>query len=296
VPLPRLLLLTTAATGVLSVGAALLSAWPPSMQYGLATLVLLTVYIALVGRTAAPRARWAAVAGLAVLAVVTAVRLMWLPGPEGDQWEQTIDRQRLAAAGVLLGVLCFAVGVLALPARYRPRRAVLTTTLALLVTAVIGFYVGRGVGGAPVLGLLRSAWPALTVILVAVGLVALAGWRGDRTWLLLSGGALVAAAAAIAFHELMGADAAFRAAPTPDAVPTPDADAVLQARITVRFESAYPHELRHTSPADRLTDQLARMSPALEAALALAGPVLLAVGLLPATRGTGEAHASAESS
>lgn len=293
-PLPRLLLLTAAATGALSVGAAVLSAWQPSMQYGVVMLAALAVYVAVAARTAA-RVRWAGVAGLGVLAVVMAVQLLWLPGPEGEQWEQTIDRQRLVAAGVLLGVLCFAVGVLASPPRYRPRRAVLTTTLALVVTAVIGFYVGRGIGGAPVLGLLETAWPALTVIFVAVGLVALSGWRGDRTWLLLSGSALVAVAAAIAFHGLMSADAAWRAAPTPDAVPMLDADGVPETRITVRFERAYPHELGQTSLADRLTE-LARVSPALEVALALAGPALLAVGLLPATRGTGQAHASSESS
>lgn len=105
---------------------------------------------------------------------------------------------RLAAVGTLIGVLCLAFAVLGVPGRYRPRRAALATTLALLLVAIVGFNIGRGLGGAPAIGLLKTAWPALFVILVAVGLVALSGWRGDRRWFVPAGAALVAVAAIVA--------------------------------------------------------------------------------------------------
>lgn len=285
VPLQRVLLLITGATGALSVGAAFLSAWQASMQFGVLMLAVVTVFVAVAGRTAVPRVRWAAVVGLGVLAVVMAVRTTWLDAPASEPWSQTISRERLAATGMLLGVLSFAVGVLALPRRYRPRRAALTTALALLLMAVIGFEVGRKIAGAPVLGLVETAWPALIAVLAAVGLVALSGWRGDRTWFVLGGAALVAVAAATAFDDLMSVGATWQAASVPHA------DAFLQPGI--RVSVAAP---QLAAPLGGSAGDVLQPSAALEMALALAGPALLAIGVLQASRGDGQERVGSESS
>jgi hypothetical protein len=299
VRLSRVLLLLSFAMGVVSVVAALLSAWQAALQCGLVTLAALIGYVMVAGRVAASRVRWALAAGVGFLAVVMAVRLFWYREPAGDfrwiepfyaaldgsgarvgpvqglpsalldQWRRMIDRERIAAVGQLFGVLCLAVGVLALPARRRWKRAELTTVLALLLLAVAGVNVWSLVDDAPMLQLLGTAWPALLATLVAVGLLVLSGWRADRAWLLPAGTFLVAVTAVTAFDDLAGTWSAWW---------------------------ALSNQLINLGEVDRSAaigvsmDGPLEVSAAVQVAVALAGPALLTVGALHASRDVGPAE------
>lgn len=273
----RLLLLVSAVTGLVSVLAALFSMGHASLQYGLVMLLSVVAYVVVAGRAAVRRVRWTLIAGIGALAVVMATRLFWYHDPAADagwltyghggqshpvleQWRGLIERERIAAVGLLLGVLCLAVGVLMLPARHRARRGMLTTILALLLLAMVGLEVGSGFGRAPTLDLLGAAWPALLGILVAVGAVALSGWRADRAWLLPVGSLLLAMAAITAFYDLAGAWSAWWEAGNPRE------DAFLAVGVRVS------------------TGGFPQVSAALETAVALAGPALVAIGALHSSR------------
>jgi len=275
-------------------------AWQASLQCGLIALTTLMGYVAVASRVAARRVRWAFAAGVGLLAVVMAARLLWYRGSPGDYvWtapfyapldgiatsagtleaapvavldllRRTIDQERIAAVGRLLGVLCLVVGVLGLPARRWPRRGVLTTILAVLLLVVVGVNLGSQVDGPPVLDLLETAWPALLVTLVAVGMAILAGWRANRAWLLPTGALLVAIAAATAFDNLAGTWSVWWAL----------------------------SNLRMVDPVSAVigvsVDGLPQVSAAVETAVALAGPALLATGAARVGATTGPKTSSAD--
>jgi hypothetical protein len=181
-----------------------------------------------------------------------------------DYWHRIVDWQRVAAVGQLLGVLCFAVGVLALPARGRPKRAVVTTMLALTVLVVVGVDMGSRVYGAPVLDLLQAVWPALLATVVAVGVAALAGWRAAPAWLLPAGALLVTVVTALGLGELAAAWSTWW-----------EFAGFGEVGTVVSTASA-----EIAASADGSLDVFA----ALETAVGLAGPALLAIGVLHASR------------
>ncbi|MFY1597761.1 hypothetical protein [Micromonospora sp. WMMD737] len=183
------LLVASVAAGLLSVAAALLAVPAASLLFGLVMLLALLGYV-LVSR-GARRVRWTVAAGIGLLAVVAVMRLRWhqeqvdgpgwLPPGQGltrtallAHGQQAIDRGRLAALGLALGVLCLAAGASALPARDR-RRGAATALLALFPLAWFGLGPAREFSRHPLRDLLPSVWPALLAVLVAVGAVALAG-------------------------------------------------------------------------------------------------------------------------
>ncbi|GIH19292.1 hypothetical protein [Rugosimonospora africana] len=276
----RVLLLVSTVAGGLSVIAALFSGWRVSAQCGVVALAVLVGYVTVAGRAARTRVRWALAAGIGLLAVVIAVRLFWYPGQTSggvdwfaylpaselhgallDQWRQTIDGERIFAVGRLLGVLCFAVAVVALPGRHPAKPAMATAVLSLLLLAAVGADVWSRLGDAPVLGLLGVGWPALLVILVALGIAVLAGGRAGRVWLLPAGAFLVAAAAAVAFDDLAGSWSAWRTL------------SGFRDGDTVFAVAGMP------ANASGLA-----VSEALVTAMTLAGPALLAIGALRASR------------
>ncbi len=278
--LSRVPLLVSTVAGALSVMAALFSARQTSSQCGVVALVALIGYVAVAGRAARPRVRWALVAGIGLLAVVIAVQLFWYPDQTGGgfgwfayasankapsamlgQWRRVLDGERISAVGRLLGVLCLAVAVLALPGRHRPKPAVSTTVLALLLLAVVGADSWSRLGSAPVVGLLGTVWPALLATFAGVGVAARAGWRADRFWLLPAGALLVAVAATIAFDDLAGTWLAWWA--FSDVREGDTVFAVMDA------------------------NSLPEVSGALATAVALVGPALLAIGALRASRDAG---------
>jgi hypothetical protein len=271
------LLLASVAAGALSVVAALVSAQQTSTQCGAVALAALAARVSMAGRAAAPRVRWALTAGIGLLSLATATKLFWhqdqalgaawlAPAPQDDaraaiahHWLGTIDRDRTAATGLLLGVLCLGVAVLALPARHRPRRAAPTVILALVLLAVAATQLGSRAGGTPVLGLLGAAWPAVLATLAAAGMMALSGRRTDRAWLLPAGALLVAVAAAVTLDDLAGTRSAWWALSG-------------AAHRDVMFMVGAP------------TGGSPQVSGALATAVALGGPALLAIGALRASR------------
>ncbi|WP_346538138.1 aminopeptidase [Micromonospora sp. DPT] len=275
--LPLGLLLASFVSGLLSVVAALLAMPGASLQYGVVMLVVLLGYVVVAGR-AVRRVRWALIVGIGLLAVVVAMRLFWHQervgeaglltyGQLGDaamlsRWREMIDRERLAAVGLLLGVLCLAAGVLALPARGRTRRGVVTTLLALLLLAGFGPSVALGFGRYPLFDLLGTVWPALLGALVAMAALALSGRRADRRWLLPVGSLLLTVAAVGAYTDLAAAWSGWWM------LANPRDDAFLQVGVAVSTS-------REGFP---------QVSSAVEAAIALAGPGLVAVGALHSSR------------
>lgn len=275
-------LLLCAVAGALSVMAALFSETRMSLRGGLAVLVALVGYVVVAGRAAPPRTRWALAAGIGMLAVGMALQLYWYREPTEDfgwfayspldesgaptRWldlmRQSVDRVQILAFLHLLAALCFAVGVFALPAWRRPRRAALTAVLALVLLAFVGANVGGWFDGSAVLDALGTVWPALLATLVAVGLVALAGWRADRTWLVAAGTLLVAVASAIVLDDLASAWSGWW---------------TLAGRNVAEpmFLSVGFRVLADDSP---------EVSTALKTTVELAGPALLAVGALRASR------------
>ncbi|MFG1915819.1 aminopeptidase [Micromonospora sp. NPDC048898] len=276
--LPFGLLVASVAAGVLSAATALLAMTAASLQFGLVMLLALLGHV-LLGR-GARRVRWAVAAGIGLLAVVAAMRLLWHQeqavevgwaayGPAAAEasivgpWRDSIDRQRLAALGLALGVVCLAAGVLALPARGR-RRGVATAVLALLLLAWFGLDSSREFVDYPLPDLLATVWPALLAALVTMGALALSGWRADRRWLLPVGLFLLSLATADVYSNLAGLWSGWW-----DTV-NPGQDAILQLGMRVG-----------TSAKDSL-----EVSSAVERATALAGAGLTAVGALRSSRET----------
>jgi hypothetical protein len=277
VPLSRALLLVSTVACALSVMGALFPGGRLSLQAALAMLVALVGYVIVAGRFAAPRTRWAFAAGVGMLAVGMAFRLYWYAEPEDFGWfayapldvtgvpehlvdfsRPSIHRLQIVAFLHLLAVVCFAIGVFALPAWRRPARAVLTGVLALALLA----YFGSRVGGSALLHGLATLWPALLATLVAVGLVALAGWRADRTWLVAAGTLLVAVAAATVFDDLASTWSAWWIPPGVQVLRS----GVVYAGISV------------------VADDSPDVSAAVRTAVELAGPALLGIGALRASR------------
>ncbi|WBB65951.1 aminopeptidase [Micromonospora sp. WMMD812] len=285
---PRVLLLVAAVAAGFSVLATLVSESRAALQSGLVAGLAFLGWVLLAGASA-PRVRAALAAGLGFFVLVMAVRLWWLPEqPAGDgwlepfytpldgrgssagsgqfarelldHWRQGIDRERLAAVGLLLGVLCLAVAVFALPARHRPRRAMVTrVAVAVLLLVVVGADVWARVDDAPLPGLLGAAWPALLAILVAAGTVVLSGVRSDRFALVALGALLLAVTAGAALTDLADSWAAWQQS----------AEVSEHAFLSVGI----------AVPVGRWTD----LSEAVRAAVAFAGPALLAVGALRAS-------------
>ncbi|MEU4779097.1 aminopeptidase [Micromonospora sp. NPDC023633] len=269
------LLVASVAAGLLSVAAALLAIPAASLQFGLIMLLALLGYV-LVDR-GARRVRWVFAAGIGLLAVV-AVRLLWYQEQVDEagwltygqgvaktsvlaRWRVMIDRERLAALGLMLGVLCLAAGVLALPSRGR-RRGVATTVLALLLLAWFGLSAAREFGRYPLLDLLGTVWPALLAALVTMGALALSGWRADRRWLLPAGLFLLSLEAAHAYADLAAAWSAWWV------TANPPNGTLLTVGVAVRTP----------------TEGFPQVSSAIEAAIALAGVGLVAVGALRSSR------------
>jgi hypothetical protein len=281
-PAPRVLLSVSALGAALSIMAAAFAAGQASMGWSVVALGALVGYVAVAGRSAGLRVRPALMAGLGLLVVVLALRLFWYRqpaedfgwfayGPLGDLPDATLDplrrafdHERIIAVGQLLGVLCLATAVVALPRRHRPKRAALTTTLAVLVLGVLATGVADWFDRMPVLGLLGAVWPALLATIVAAGGAALAGWRDDLTWLVLAGSLVLAVAAATAVDDLAATWWTWWTFAVPH-----DNVAFPQLAISVSAE---------VSPD---------MSAAVDTTVALAGPILLAIG---AVRAAGEAQ------
>ncbi|MET8039516.1 aminopeptidase [Micromonospora sp. NPDC005215] len=274
--LPIGLLVASVAAGLLSAAAALLSMPAESMQFGLVMLLALLGYVLL--DRGARRVRWAVAAGIGLLAVVAVLRLHWHQeqvvevggvtyGPATAEtsilgpWRDSIDRQRLAALGLALGVVCLAAGVWALPSRGR-RRGVATTVLALLLLAWFGLDSTREFVDYPLWDLLGTVWPTLLAALVTMGALALSGWRADRRWLLPVGLFLLSLGAADAYSDLAGVWSGWWE------LANPDQNAFLELGMMVS-----------RSPADSF-----QVSSAVETTIALAGAGLAAVGALRSSR------------
>ncbi|MFG2106161.1 aminopeptidase [Micromonospora chersina] len=270
------LLVASVAAGLLSVAAALLAMPAASLQFGLAMLLALLGYV--LASRGVRRVRWAVAAGIGLLAVVATMRLLWYQEQVDEagwlthgqgvtktallaRWREMIDRERLAALGLALGVLCLAAGVLALPSRGR-RRGVATTLLALLLFAWFGLSFAREIGRHPLLDLLGTVWPALLAALVTMGALALSGWRADRRWLLPVGLVLLALGAARAYSDLAVAWSGWWV------MARPADGAFLEAGVAVSTS----------------TEGFPQVSWAIEAAIALAGAGLVAVGALHSSR------------
>ncbi|SCG44488.1 hypothetical protein [Micromonospora humi] len=279
--LPYGLLAASVAAGLLSVAAALLAMRAAALQSGLVMLLALVGHV--LASRGVRRVRWAVAAGVGLLAVVTATRLFWYQEQADDtgwpttgqgvaeaalaaHWRAQIDRERLAALGVALGVLCLTVGVAALPSRGR-RGGAATAVLAVLLLAGFGVRMAPEFGGRPLPDLLGTVWPALLAAVVAVGALALSGWRADRRRLLPVGLVLLSLATAHASSDLAASWAGWWI------VANPAEATFLQVGVAVSAG----------------TYDLPRVSEAVEVAVALAGTGLVAVGAL---RSSGEACAS----
>ncbi|GAB3963896.1 hypothetical protein V1634_02645 [Plantactinospora veratri] len=284
----RVLLTVFVVAGTLSALAALVSADRAAAQSALVASAALIGYVLVVG-PAAPRVRPALAAGIALLALPTAVEL-WrgsaepatrrllipfyapldgaaastgrpaLPPPILDQWRQALDQERLASVALLLGILCLAVAVLALPVRQRRKATVLARGVAVLLLVVVGADVWSRVDGEPLLGLLGAGWPALLATVAAAAVLAVSASRADRTGLVPLGALLVTVSAAVALHDLVrGWSTWWRFA-------NPDDSVFLSAGVATSLAG------------------LVDVSAALLATVTLAGPLLLAVGALRAAR------------
>lgn len=285
---PRVLLLVSAAAAAFSVLATLVSESRAALQSGLVASAAFLGYVLLAGR-AAPRVRSALATAVGLFALVMAVQLGWLaeqpmrngwmepfyapldgggpglsmrPLPPGilDHWRQLIDRERIAGVGLLLGVLCLAVAVRALPARQRPKRTLLARIVAALLLVVVAVDVWDSVDDAPLSGALVAGWPALLATLVAAAVLALSAGRADRRALVPLGALLVAVTAAVDLAHITAGWSSWRTAADHSR------DAFLQIRIAVAAGG------------------WADVSAAVRAALAFAGPALLAIGALHASR------------
>ncbi|KOX10638.1 hypothetical protein ADK66_08330 [Micromonospora sp. NRRL B-16802] len=275
------LLVGSAVAGLLSIAAALLAMPAASLQFTLVMLLALLGYVLL--ERGARRVRWPVAVGIGLLAAVAATRLLWwreqadeagwLTYGQGvatmamsEPAREMIDRERLAALGLLLGVVCLAAGALALPSRGR-RRGAVTSVLALTLLTWLGLSLGRGSDRQPLLDLAATVWPALLAAVVAIGAFALSGWRADRHWLLPLGLFLLSVAAAHACSELATAWSDWVIATGPPS------DAFLKPGMRVNTSA----------------DNFPQVSWAVSAAITLAGVGMVAVG---ASRSSREADAA----
>ena len=275
------LLVGSAVAGLLSIAAALLAMPAASLQFTLVMLLALLGYVLL--ERGARRVRWPVAVGIGLLAAVATTRLLWwreqadeagwLTYGQGvattamsEPAREMIDRERLAALGLLLGVVCLAAGALALPSRGR-RRGAVTSVLALTLLTWLGLSLGRGSDRQPLLDLAATVWPALLAAVVAIGAFALSGWRADRHWLLPLGLFLLSVAAAHACSELATAWSDWVIATGPPS------DAFLEPGMRVNTSA----------------DNFPQVSWAVSAAITLAGVGMVAVG---ASRSSREADAA----
>lgn len=292
--------MVSTTTGALSVVTALISAERAAMQFGLAALAALVGYVLFAGPTL-PRVRPALAAGIALFAVPMAVELWWFPErpvdvrwftpfyaplgggftPTGhiqvpattlEQWRHLIGQERLSAVALMLGVLCLAVAVVALPVREQPKVTRLAGIAAVLLLAVAGANVWSRIDDAPPLGLLGAAWPALLATLLAAAVVARSGARADRAALVPLGALLIAVTAAVTADDLAsGWFTWWTFSNTSD-------NLVQSGTVAVSLAGAV------VSRADAAAAGSADVSAAVRTAVALAGPALLTVGTLAASR------------
>lgn len=272
--LSRGLLLVSAAFGALSVVAALSSAHEASLRCAAAMLAALAGYVAVAGKASAPAVRWGLTAGVGLLAAVMAARLFWYgeraaardrlvagraiesTGAMVEQWRLTIDQERIAAVGLLLGLLCLAVALLALPDRHSASRGAATAIVALLLLVFVGRAVIRLSLAAPMDELVAATWPALLATVVAAGLLVVSGRRAASAWLLPIGALLVASATASIVDDLVGTWRTW-------------------------WMWVHPRQDVFLSFAVRVSgNEGPQWSAAWEMAVVLAGPALLAVGAL----------------
>ncbi|MEV0153003.1 hypothetical protein AB0H57_04580 [Micromonospora sp. NPDC050686] len=294
----RVLLMVAVTASALSVLAALVSAQRPSTQFGLAATAALVGYV-LLADPAVRRLRPALAAGIGLSAVLMAVELWWLPeqadvrwftpfyapldgsGPSVgpvqippamlDQLRQMIDQERFNAVGLLLGVVCLAVAVVALPVRQQPKAAELARFVAVLLLAVVGANLWSRIDGAPLLGLLGAGWPAFLAILMAAWVVALSGARAGRAALMPLGALLVAVSTAVALEDLTGTWLTWWE------FSNGNDHVMVEAAVAVSVASS----------ADVSAAISVDLSGAVRTAMALAGPALLAVGALRASHDAG---------
>ncbi|KAB1119033.1 aminopeptidase [Micromonospora aurantiaca] len=266
--------------GLLSVGAALLAMREASLLWAVVTLAALAGHA--FTATAMPRVKWGVAAGAGLFALVAAANLhryreqvaeVGEParGQAGagayllESWQYGIDRQRLTAGGLALGVLLLGAAVSALPAR-GGRRGVVTTVLAVavLVWCVASVAVTPGEPALP--DLFAAVWPALLAVLVTAGVLALSGRRGDRRGLLPAGMVLLSLVAVRVCADLAAAWASWWP------LVRPAEDAFLQPGIMMSVGAA---------PGGAL-----EVSSAVETAVALGGVGLAVAGALRAHRET----------
>ena len=208
----RVLIPVFGVSALLSVVAALFDVALAS-QCALVALLVLAVCVVLVIEP--PRRRWLLVAGVMLLATTPAIRLWFdddlgplLSMPTGEvatelarHWHHMVVQARLVGAGVLLAVVAFAAVVYSLPAKPRPRRALVVavlcaaTPIVLLALEVARRIDNLGPASGPAGGFFVSAAPELLATLIAAFMVVVATGRADR-WLLLPAGALLLEATA----------------------------------------------------------------------------------------------------
>lgn len=264
--------------GLLSVGAALLAMREASLLWAVVTLAALCGHA--LTASDAPRVRWSVAAGAGLFALVAAANLHWHREQAADAGESAgsraatlahlleslregLDRQRLTAWGLALGVLLLALAVPALPAR-GGRRGVVTAVLAVAVLVWCGLSVAATPGDPPLLDLLLALQPTLLAVLVTAAVLASSGWRGDRRGLLTAGMVLLALVAVRACADLAAMWVSWWT------LVEPAEDAFLQPGVMVSAGA----------PAGSALE----VSSAVETAVALGGAGLAVVGALRASR------------
>ncbi|ADL48508.1 hypothetical protein [Micromonospora aurantiaca (nom. illeg.)] len=266
--------------GLLAVGAALLAMREASLLWAVVTLAALAGHA--FTATAMPRVKWGVAAGAGLFALVAVANLhryreqvaeVGEParGQAGagayllESWQYGIDRQRLTAGGLALGVLLLGAAVSALPAR-GGRRGVVTTVLAVAVLVWCVASVALTPGEPPLPDLFAAVWPALLAVLVTAGVLAWSGRRGDRRGLLPAGMVLLSLVAVRVCADLAAAWASWWP------LVRPAEDAFLQPGIMMSVGAA---------PGGAL-----QVSSAVETAVALGGVGLAVAGALRAHRET----------
>ncbi|MEV6516715.1 aminopeptidase [Micromonospora chalcea] len=266
--------------GLLSVGAALFAMRQASLLWAVVTLAALCGHA--LTASGSPRVRWGVAAGSGLFALVTVANLRWYGEQAADagesargqaagraylleSWQDGMDRQRLTAGGLALGVLLLWAAVSALPAR-GGRRGVVTTALAVAVLVWCVARVALTPGGPPLPDLFAAVWPALLAALVTAGVLAWSGRRGDRRGLLPAGMVLLSLVAVRICADLAATWASWWT------LVKPAEDAFLQPGIMVSVGASAGGALR--------------VSSAVETAVALGGVGLAVVGARRAHRET----------
>ncbi|MDO3684018.1 aminopeptidase [Micromonospora sp. C28ISP2-4] len=264
--------------GLLSVGAALLAMRDASLLWAVVTLAALCGHA--LTASGAPRVRWGVAAGAGLFALVTVANLLWYREQAADavelrrgqaaaraylleRWQDGMDRQRLIAGGLALGVLLLGVAVSALPAR-GGLRGVVTTVLAVAALVWCVSSVALTPGEPPLPDLFAAVWPGLLAVLVTAGVLAWSGRRGDRRALLPAGMVLLSLVAVRACADLASTWASWWT------FVEPARDAFLQPGFMVSVGA---------SPGSAL-----EVSSAVERAAALGGAGLAVIGALRAHR------------